>query len=72
MDRRNPSAIASNRYSVVLNSQTIGGFLFLADWRFPVPAAKRAYFQNKKLIVVEELGFDSKSRQFLFSAHWIA
>lgn len=67
IDRRNPARRERSAYKVSLIEESKNGIVFLANWRFPVPAVRRRYFLQNRELAVEECGMLPKRDVFQFS-----
>jgi len=56
IDRRRFSRTERKTMRLDVARVFVGGFVFCADWRFPVPACRRSYFAGRRRLIVEELG----------------
>jgi hypothetical protein len=56
IDRRNSAKPEQSTHEVSIIQDSKKIFVFVADWRFPVPAIRRRYYWGRREFAVEECG----------------
>jgi hypothetical protein len=56
IDRRNSATPEKSTHEVSIVQDSTKIIVFVADWRFPVPAIRRRYFLGRREFAVEECG----------------
>lgn len=56
VDRRNTAKVERSMHEVFLVKKSKNFIVFMAGWKFPVPATRRKYFLRERELTVEECG----------------
>ena len=71
VDRRNSRDTRRSKHRVMLVRETRDTVVFLADWKFPVPASRRRYFSGARELAVEECGKVTRQNIFQFAGLFV-
>jgi len=71
VDRRDVGNVRKALRTVALVEIKSRRMIFEDDWRFPVPAVRRRYYDGEQELTVEEIGMVPGTNKFRFAASYV-